>query len=285
MNLYEAEKKLSGAGIEDAEFECRLLAENFLHIAMPRSAYMKYDELDKMSGFGDFCRALEKRAARYPLQYIIGEWEFYGLRMKVNESCLIPRPDTELVAERAIIELKKMPKKAEYHCIDLCTGSGCIAAAVMSRVKNAKFTLVDISKDALGTARENIELNGFSDRTNFVEADVMSEIFPRSEKFDLVTANPPYIPSDVMPTLEAELEHEPRIALTDEGDGLSFYRAIVKLYKYSLTDGGAIVFEHGWDQYESVREIAKENGMSTEVIIDYGKRQRGAVLKQMTGLI
>lgn len=280
MNLYDAEKILTDAGIDDAEFECRLLAERFLRIPMSRSAYMKTEQLDSMPDFGEFLRALEKRAARYPLQYIMGEWEFYGLRIKVSESCLIPRPDTELVAERAIIELKKMPKKAEYRCVDLCTGSGCIAAAVMSRVKNARFILVDISKGALDIAKENMELNEFSDRTTLVEADVMSEIF-HSEKFDLVTANPPYIPSEVMQTLEPELEHEPRIALTDEGDGLSFYRAIIKLYKYALTEDGVIVLENGCDQYEKVREIAEENGMSAEVIFDYGKRKRGAVLKNV----
>ena len=280
MNLYDAEKILSDAGIDDAEFECRLLAERFLRIPMSRSAYMKTEQLDSMPDFGEFTRALEKRATRYPIQYIIGEWEFYGLRMKVNESCLIPRPDTELVAERAITELKKMPKKAEFRCVDLCTGSGCIAAAVMSQVKNASFTLVDISKSALDIAKENMELNGLLTRTTLVEADVMSEIF-HSEKFDLVTANPPYIPSEVMQTLEPELEHEPRIALTDEGDGLSFYRDIINLYKYALTEDGVIVLEHGCDQYEKVREIAEENGMSAEVIFDYGKRQRGAVLKNV----
>lgn len=280
MNLYDAEKILSDAGIDDAEFECRLLAERFLRIPMSRSAYMKTGQLDSMPDFGAFVRALEKRATRYPLQYIMGEWEFYGLRMKVNENCLIPRPDTELVAEKAIVELQKMPKKTEFRCVDLCTGSGCIAAAVMSQVKNASFTLVDISKSALDIAKENMELNGFSDRTTIVEADVMTEIF-HSEKFDLVTANPPYIPSEVMQTLEPELEHEPRIALTDEGDGLSFYRAIIKLYKYALTEDGVIVLEHSYDQYEKVREIAEENGMSAEVILDYGKRQRGAVLKNV----
>lgn len=280
MNLYDAEKILSDAGIDDAEFECRLLAERFLRIPMSRSAYMKTGQLDYMPDFGEFVRALEKRATRYPLQYIIGEWEFYGLRMKVNENCLIPRPDTELVAERAITELKKMPQKAEFRCADLCTGSGCIAAAVMSRVKNASFTLVDISKSALDIAKGNMELNGLLTRTTLVEADVMSEIF-HSEKFDLVTANPPYIPSEVMQTLEPELEHEPRIALTDEGDGLSFYRAIINLYKYALTEDGVIVLENGCDQYEKVREIAEENGMSAEVIFDYGKRKRGAVLKNV----
>lgn len=280
MNLYDAEKILSDAGIDDAEFECRLLAERFLRIPMSCSAYMKTGQLDSMPDFGEFVRALEKRATRYPLQYIMGEWEFYGLRMKVNENCLIPRPDTELVAERAIKELKKMPKKAEFRCVDLCTGSGCIAAAVMSHVKNARFILVDISKDALDIAKENMELNGFLQRITLVEADVMSEIF-HGEKFDLVTANPPYIPSEVMQTLEPELEHEPRIALTDEEDGLSFYRAIINLYKYALTEDGVIVLENGCDQYESVSEIAEENGMSAEVILDYSKRQRGAVLKNV----
>ena len=144
MNLYDAEKMLADAGIDDAEFECRLLAERFLRIPMSRSAYMKTGQLDSMPDFGEFVRALEKRATRYPLQYIIGEWEFYGLRMKVNENCLIPRPDTELVAEKAIVELQKIPKKTEFRCVDLCTGSGCIAAAVMSRMKNARFILVDI---------------------------------------------------------------------------------------------------------------------------------------------
>ncbi len=279
MNLETAAKKLCEVGIEDSEFEIRLLAERFLKIPMSQSLFRKKEELSEMSGFGEFMTAFDERLHRRPLQYILGEWEFYGLPFKVNENCLIPRPDTELIVESAVKHLNKLKNKEKYTCLDLCTGSGCIAAAVMSRVKNAHFTLVDISESALEIARENITALGLSTRTDFACADAMSEIFLSSVKFDLVCANPPYIREDDMQTLEKELSFEPRIALTDGGDGLSFYRAIIKLYKNSLSEDGAIVFEHGFDQYESVSEIARENGMTAQVIKDYGGRDRGAFLK------
>lgn len=280
MNINDAVKMLSECEIEEAENEVRLLCEKFLSIPMSRSLIMRYDELDKMDGFGEFKEALEKRLTRYPMQYILGEWEFYGMPMRVGEGCLIPRPDTELVAERAVIELKKQGKKEKYRCLDLCTGSGCIAIAVMYQVKQAEFTLVDISDSALKTARENLVLNGVTERARVLRGDAMTRLF-EGEKFDLITANPPYIPEKVMAGLEPELSYEPRIALTDGGDGLSFYRAIVEMYKNALTDNGSIIFEHGYDQYEAVSEIAKSNGMSADVIMDYGKRKRGAVLKNL----
>lgn len=279
MNLETAAKMLCEVGIDECEFEVRLLAERFLKIPMSQSLFRKKEELSEMSGFGDFSAALEERINRRPLQYILGEWEFYGLTFKVNENCLIPRPDTELIVESAVKHLNKLKNKEKYTCLDLCTGSGCIAAAVMSRVKNAHFTLVDISASALEIARENITALGFSDRTDFICADAMSEIFSSGTKFDLVCANPPYIRESDMPSLEKELFFEPRIALTDGGDGLSFYRAIVELYKNSLAEDGATVFEHGYDQFPDVKSIALENGMTAQVIKDYGGRDRGAFLK------
>jgi release factor glutamine methyltransferase len=281
MRLIDAEKRLADVGIEDAAFESRILAEYFLSVPMSRSVFMRYDELDGMDGFDKFLSALEKRETRYPLQYILGEWEFCGLKFKLNESCLIPRPDTEIIVDAACGILNDIivndVVKREYRCLDLCTGSGCIAAAVMSRVENAHFTLVDISSGALDMARVNITELGFGGRADFIEADALKEIYHGDEKFDLITANPPYIRADDMPTLEPELSSEPYTALCDGGDGLSFYRAILELYKGRLSDGGAIVFEHGYDQADAVRSLAEAHGMAVRVIKDYGGNDRCTV--------
>ncbi len=281
MRLIDAEKRLRDVGIEEARLESRILAETFLGIPMSRSVFMRGDELEGVDGYGEFVSALEKRLTRYPLQYILGEWEFCGLKIKLNESCLIPRPDTELIVDAACGEIERMGGRDEYRCLDLCTGSGCIAAAVMSRTENTHFTLVDISRGALDMARENMNALGFGGRADYIEADVLKEIYHGNETFDIITANPPYIRAENMPSLEPELSAEPYEALSDGGDGLSFYRAILKLYADRLTESGAIVFEYGYDQAEAVSALVGDCGMSAEGIEDYGKNARGAVIRKM----
>lgn len=279
MNIKETAARLSSAGISDALYEARLLASRFLSIPMSTLVMLNETKLDFFAGFDEFNAALEKRMTRYPLQYILGEWEFYGLPFYVNESCLIPRADTEVIAERAIEELKNSGSDRIKTYLDLCTGSGCIAAAVLKNVQNAFGYCVDIESGAAALAEKNLARNNLCGRYRVIVGDACRDLFDSATKFDLITANPPYISKDEMLSLEPELKYEPRIALTDSGDGLSFYGKIIRVYKNHLRPNGKLIFEHGSTQSDSVCETAREMGMTPEVIFDYGGRARGAVLR------
>ena len=228
--------------------------------------------------------ALAKRSRHIPLQYILGEWEFWGMRFYVDESCLIPRPDTEILVSAALDFLNKYsPRGAKI--LDLCTGSGCIAAAILhSRHDPAdRAVLADISEDALETARKNLRLHSLADKASVMPADVREDFLPPDELFDAVTANPPYIAADEMPSLAPELSHEPKIALTDGGDGLSLIRAVVANFSRHLKKGGRMFIEHGCAQKEAAARIAEEYGMAHEVIRDYGGNDRCTVLRKADG--
>lgn len=277
MNINEISQKLGNAGIEEPLFEARLLCGHFLSLSMTELVLLSKTDLDNFPGYKELSQAVEKRCTRYPLQYILGEWEFYGLKFKVNEKCLIPRPDTEVVTERAI-EVLSGVNSSKKTFADLCTGSGCIAAAVLHEVPDSYAVCVDIDRDTADIARINLERNNVIDRAEIIVGDAASDLFDDETKFDLVVSNPPYIAEVEMAKLEPELAYEPRIALTDGGDGLSLIRDIVRVYKNHLNENGKIILEHGYRQSEAVREIATDNGMTFEPIYDYGKRTRGAVL-------
>lgn len=227
--------------------------------------------------------ALEKRARRVPLQYIIGEWEFWGMRFSVNESCLIPRPDTEILVEAALDHLNKnSPRggKRPARLLDLCTGSGCIAAAILhSRANPAdRAVIADISPAALETAKENLRLHSLEDRVTVLCRDVRCDFLAGGEVFDAITANPPYIAAREMPSLAPELSHEPELALTDGGDGLSLIRAVVANFSRHLKKSGKMFIEHGYAQKDAVAAIAEEYGMTHDVLRDYGGNDRCTIL-------
>ncbi|MGN1409788.1 MAG: peptide chain release factor N(5)-glutamine methyltransferase [Eubacteriales bacterium] len=281
MNIKETAERLASAGIRDALYEARLLAKHFLSIQMSTVVMLNETKLDFFAGYDDFAAAVEKRMTRYPLQYILGEWEFYGLPFYVNENCLIPRADTEVIAERAIEELKNIGGDGMKNYLDLCTGSGCIAAAVLKNVPNTFGYCVDIDLETAKLAEKNLDRNELCGRYSVIVGDAGRDLFDSATKFDLITANPPYISEDEMRTLEPELKYEPRIALTDSGDGLSFYEKIIRVYKNHLKPNGKLIFEHGYTQSDAVCRIATEIGMAPELIFDYGKRARGAVLQRI----
>ena len=218
----------------------------------------------------DFDRALARLKSGEPLAYVLGEWYFYGLTFKLNDACLIPRPDTEHVVDKAIAGIKK------GGCfIDLCTGSGCIAVSVLKNRPDLTAYALDISGRALEKAKENATLNGVSDRITFIEGDVFA--FEPSElpAFAAVISNPPYIRSDVVPTLEVA-KSEPWEALDGGEDVMDFYRFIIKKYCDKLTRGGEFIFEIGYDQGEAIRLLARQNGLDCEITKDYGGNDRVA---------
>ncbi len=209
-----------------------------------------------------------------PLAYIIGEWYFYGLTFKVDESCLIPRSDTEHIVEKAI---KLIPKNGYF--ADLCTGSGCIAVSVLKNRADTRAFACDISDGALKMAKQNALLNEIPEQgIDFKTADIFSLELPE-DTFDVIISNPPYIRTDVLPSLET-VTHEPKTALDGGYDGLKFYRHIVKNFAKALKKDGAFVFEIGYDQRLDIEKIARELGFICEVTRDYGGNDRVAVLKR-----
>lgn len=214
-----------------------------------------------------------------PLAYVLGEWDFYGLKLQVNSSVLIPRDDTCAVTELAIKQAKTLPHTARI--LDLCTGSGCIGLAVAKNVLNARITLADVSKDALAVARKNVAANGLLSRVSCVTADALNGPDKFLGKFDLIVSNPPYITSREMEELPHSVkDFEPHMALYGGDDGLDFYRAIADKYRDALKPGGYLSFEFGMGQGDAVCQILEQNGYTIlERTKDFNQIER-AVLAQ-----
>ncbi|MCD8108812.1 MAG: peptide chain release factor N(5)-glutamine methyltransferase, partial [Clostridiales bacterium] len=198
---------------------------------------------------------LEKRCRRIPLQYLTGEQEFMGLPFFVDGHVLIPRQDTELLVEEAL-RLLKDTEKQKMRVLDLCTGSGCIAVSLKKFCPEIAVTASDISAEALCMARKNAERNDMD--VLFVRSDLFSDLTGR---FHMIVSNPPYIPTDIIPTLMPEVRiHEPWQALDGSADGLFFYRKILEEADRYLFPGGRLLFEIGYDQGGAVSELMREKG-------------------------
>ena len=232
----------------------------------------------------EICQQMESLTARLingePLAYILGEWEFYGLPLYVNEHVLIPRDDTCAVATLAI--QKALFLNEDPRILDICTGSGCIGLAIASRVKDARVTLADISKEALAVAKKNITRNHLSGRVSVIQADALKTPSAFLGKFDMIVSNPPYITTQEMRELPHSVsDFEPHLALFGGEDGLDFYRAIAKNYAQALKPGGYLCFEFGMGQGDDVCRILEENQYTIlERTRDYNDIER-AVIAQL----
>lgn len=223
--------------------------------------------------------AAMRRAKGEPLQYILGEWDFYGFTFHVGEGVLIPRPETELLAEKAVSGLKEIAETDSRvgTVIDLCTGSGCIPIA-LAKTTGAVCCGIDISEKALEYFNENIILNETEDKVtaflgNVIEPD--RELLDRlPEKCDIITANPPYLTAREMETLQKEVRHEPEIALFGGSDGLDFYRVIFGIWKERLSEKGEFIVETGDGQAEAVKSLMEKEGFCCGIIKDYNKLGR-----------
>ncbi len=247
-----ASARLSEACVENAAYDADLLIEKAYGLGRSElitKADMLFDE-------GAVLPLIERRAAGEPTQYILGEWEFYGLPFYVGEGVLIPRQDTEILVDRAL-ELIKGRQKPRV--LELCSGSGCIAVAIAKMRPDASITAVELYDPAMGYLQRNIERNGV--QVTVRRFDVMREPTDFS-KYDLLVANPPYITAEAMKALQREVGREPSTALYGGEDGLGFYRAIADSWLRLVENGGAFAVEIGFDQGRTVRELFLQKGVN-----------------------
>lgn len=273
MTLQDITARLAAAGIEDARREALLLIEHFCSLsplALRQTALLPDPD-------GALSRAVEQRANRFPLQYLLGTWGFWRQEYEVSPDCLIPRPDTELLVEYAA---KHLPFGGRF--IDLCTGSGCIAISLLCERPDLSAVAVDLFDATLSLAVRNARRNGVgTDRLTLIRGDVLQgDFMAELGTFDAIISNPPYITPAVIDTLAPELAFEPRAALDGGEDGLIFYRRMLlgTDYRTALRAGGCFIFEMGYDQGDALRALAAEAGDVCTIHRDYGGQERMAVV-------
>ncbi|MDO9026706.1 MAG: peptide chain release factor N(5)-glutamine methyltransferase [bacterium] len=256
-------------GIESPELESEILLSFVFKCGRAR-LFLKNSEHVPKALESKFRRAVAQRQTRKPWQYITGETEFYGLKIKVNRNVLIPRPETELLAEAVL----KRWKPEWTTVLDIGAGSGAISIALARNLPNARIWASEISPGAGALAKRNVASHGLSRRVKIVKADIYPTI---KQRYDCIVSNPPYIPSSQLKSLQPEISlYEPWQALDGGRDGLKFYRLIFQKLKTYLNPGGLLALEIGQGQGSQVRELLKnaDPGIKVEIIKDYSKIQR-----------
>ncbi|MBO4734205.1 MAG: peptide chain release factor N(5)-glutamine methyltransferase [Clostridia bacterium] len=245
--------RLSAAGIEDFGFEARVIMRHITGFDN-KKIMLNYNTPLTPGESRRLDDIVNRRIARYPLQYILGEWSFYGLDFKVGEGVLIPRADSETAVETALELIKdiKAPK-----VLDLCAGSGAIGISVAANRPDSSVLLLEKSEEAAKYLKENIMRNS-PDNARYVSGDVFAG--DGAGEYDLIISNPPYVRTKDLKRLQPEVLFEPAAALDGGEDGLDFYNAITKNYKKSLKIGGYLCFEVGINQAKSVAGILDSAG-------------------------
>lgn len=263
-------QRFSDAGIAAARLEAQLLLAHVLGC----TRVQLYTGFDTPLGEAELARyrgLIKRRLAGESVSYLVGETEFWGLPFYVDASVLVPRPDTETVIE--VVRTARPDRSAGCRMLDLCTGSGAIAVSLARDYPAAQVVATEISPTAAAVARRNAERNAVADRVEIREGDLFAPV--SGERFDVITANPPYIASAVLPTLSAEVRGEPALALDGGGDGLAFYDRICAQARAHLAPGGALIVEHGYDQADAVRSRFAAAGFASIALVhDLGKNPR-----------
>lgn len=255
----------------------RLDAELLLGHALGESRLNLYLDLDRplSDAERDLFRPLLARRGRHePVAYILGEKEFYGLPMRVTPAVLVPRPETEILVDKA---LERLPEDATGVVVDLCTGSGCVAIAIAHERPGLSVIATDLSPEALAIARENAERHGVAERVELREGDALEPVRDLSG-VKLIVGNPPYIKPADEPSLMPDVrEHEPHLALIGEGDdGLGVHRRVLEGARALLADDGAVMLEAGYDQEEGLLALPHPGLSAPEIYRDLAGLVRGA---------
>lgn len=257
-------QKLTTANIENPRLEARFLCAEILHKSPSEiTSGETFDETQKQAVLA----LLEKRLAHCPLDKVLGHCNFYKSEFITNTNVLSPRPDTEILVEEAIMLIKN--NKASS-VLDLGTGSGCIIISLLNEFSDIKGTAVDISSEALKTANLNAVKNQVAERLTFINKSWFDDDFTATlkNKFDIITSNPPYIPSDDIKTLEPEVKNfDPMLALDGGTDGFDSYKRLAELAPELLNDNGYILLEAGINQARDIADIFKKNGLSLYAVV------------------
>ncbi len=253
-------RRLRAAGVEIAQLEARELVafaagktrEEFYRDAVLYAS----DQVEARTE-----ELLARRMAGEPVAYLIGEWEFMGRPLDISRDVLIPRDDTEVLAQRAIDLAAGLGEGCRV--LDLCSGSGCVGIAVAAGAPACRVVLADWSEDAVRVGRQNVRRNGLSGRITCVKANALEAPATALWAFDVIASNPPYIPTGDIAGLDASVrDYEPHMALDGGADGLDFYRAIAGKWKQALRPGGHLLLEVGIGQADSVEKLLAENGFT-----------------------
>jgi len=263
---------LEKKGVESARTNAELLLADILNCKR-LELYLSFDKPLKENELDIYREFIKKRGQRIPLQYILGYVDFYGYKFCVDQNVLIPRPETELLVEKII---EDNSAKDKLRILDIGCGSGNISLVLANKLTQAEVIGIDISEAALSNAEKNKSAIKENDNITFLQIDILNDSVEHLGKFDIIVSNPPYISLNDFNELEPELKNfEPRISLTDENDGLSFYRRIISLAKEILNTAGRIYFEVGKDQYKPISEMMLKTGFSNmKVIKDYSGIER-----------
>lgn len=263
-------KKLSESEIEDPEFDARCLVEYCLGFNTSEF-FIKRNELITSDKEEEYRGLIARRCNREPLQYIIGKWEFYSNEFYVGEGVLVPRPETEMIID----EVKKLLiKKPRATVVDFCSGSGCIAITIAKLFPDVKVYAVEKYDEAYGYILRNIHLNHVTNviaiKGDVFDTKVLGDIKP-----DLIVSNPPYIRSEDICTLDAEVLNEPHTALDGGVDGLEFYRILADYwFTLYLNEDTAMILECAEDQAAEIVELISANAKKTEILLDFNGLQR-----------
>lgn len=272
--IKEITEALKNCGIDDAEIEseiiicdCLGIDKTILYRDNPVLSDEDVKKMDENTG---------RRIKREPLQYILGYVEFYGLKIKVGKGVLIPRPETELMAEEVIKKSKVQSPK--FKVLDLCTGSGCLALAIAKSFPEAEVYGTDISRQAIQYASENAKINNITN-AGFFKGSLFNPV-AQFAPFDIVVSNPPYIRSGDIPSLQPEVrDWEPRNALDGGDDGLYYYKEILKAAKRYIKQGTLIFLEAGEGQAGVIEMIACDKGYrDIRIVKDYAGIERIVIL-------
>ena len=259
---------LTQKGVDAPRLSAELLLSNVLGLKRIE-LYTQYNKPVAQEHL-DRLRDLVKRAALHePVAYLVGRAEFYSIEFEVTPDCLIPRPETELLVQKAIESLRK--RTGPQFVCDLCTGCGTIAVAIAKNVPDAKVIATDISEAALGIAAKNVKKHQLEDRVELLEGDLFEPLIPPLDvtQFDLIACNPPYVSAAEYEELEKNVkDYEPRAALYGGEDGLDLYRRICEQVGRFLKSDGALLLEIGYTQGPAVRELLEQTELFHTIQID-----------------
>ncbi|MBP5415033.1 MAG: peptide chain release factor N(5)-glutamine methyltransferase [Lachnospiraceae bacterium] len=279
-------EQLEAEGIENADCDIRILLEDLCGVDR-EELFIQGDKVISRRETEIFMNAVNKRMGHYPVQYITGKQEFMGLTFTVNQNVLIPRMDTEILVEEVMRQLNDKSR-----ILDMCTGSGCILLSLLYYSNDCEGVGVDISEEALDVAKDNagrlilddtfdllFKPGGMGkkhldeDKIEFIQSNLFNDVRGR---FDIIVSNPPYIRSDVIPTLMEEVrDYEPILALDGKEDGLYFYRKIIEKSPDYLNPGGLLFFEIGYDQADDVVALMEKAGFKDVTVVqDYAHLDR-----------